>query len=55
MNEGSDLPTPTYWPFFFALGMTTMAWGFLTSGIVAAIGGAVLLVSTLGWMKEVSK
>jgi hypothetical protein len=55
MSTRPELPKPTYWPFFFALAMTTFAWGLITSWIVTGVGGAVLLVSTVGWMKEVSK
>lgn len=50
-----NLPKPTYWPFFFALSITALAWGLITSLLLSAIGGVVLLVSTIGWMKEVSK
>lgn len=49
------LPEPTYWPFFFALSMTLLAWGLITNLVLSGIGAVVLLVSTIGWMKEVSK
>lgn len=55
MSTRHDLPGPTYWPFFFALAMAALAWGLITSWVVSAVGGVVLLVSTVGWMKEVSK
>jgi hypothetical protein len=50
-----DLPQPTYWPFFFALSITTLAWGLILNWIVCLVGGVVLFASTIGWMKEVSK
>ena len=49
-----ELPKPTYWPMFFALGTTVIAWGLLTSWIVIAAGACVLVVSIVGWLKEVS-
>ena len=54
MSPHPELPKPTYWPMFVALSITTIVWGMITSWIVSAIGGAVLLVSVLGWMLEVS-
>jgi hypothetical protein len=55
MSRDAELPKPTYWPFFFALAMTTFAWGLITNWVVSAIGALVLLVATIGWMKEVSR
>ena len=50
-----NLPRPTYWPLFFSIGITTIAWGLVTSWIVCAVGSAVLFVSMIGWAREVSK
>lgn len=55
MSAKPELPNPTYWPFFFALSITAIAWGLITSWIVSAMGALVLVVSTVGWAKEVSK
>ena len=44
----------TYWPMFFALSIMMISWGLITSWIVSAVGGLLLLVATVGWMKEVS-
>ena len=55
MNSHPELPRPTYWPMFVGLSITAIAWGLITSWIVSAIGGSVLLVSMIGWMKEVSR
>jgi hypothetical protein len=53
-NREDELPKPTYWPMFFALGTTVVAWGLITSWVVSAVGALVLLVSITGWVKEIS-
>jgi hypothetical protein len=53
--QAEHLPKPTYWPFFFAIGTTLIAWGLITSWIVSGVGAVMLFVSTLGWIKDVSE
>ena len=62
MNEESkykaqpeQLPKPTYWPFFLALGTVFMLWGILTSWIITGIGFVVFVVALIGWIIEIYK
>jgi hypothetical protein len=49
-----ELPKPTYWPVIMAISMTTLAWGLISGWMISVVGGLGLLVSIVGWMKEVS-
>jgi hypothetical protein len=46
------LPSPTYWPFFLALGLTLAGWGLLTSWLFSATGLLVFTVSLFGWIND---
>jgi len=55
MNKLSqNVPKDTYWPFFFALAVTTIAWGLITSWIVSVVGAIVLVISVIGWIGDIS-
>jgi hypothetical protein len=45
-----QLPEPTYWPFFMALGMAFAGWGLLSTWLIS-IGGLIVFVTALiGWI-----
>lgn len=45
-----QLPKPTYWPFFMALGLMFMGWGLLTIWLISAAGLLVFIISLIGWI-----
>ncbi|AVR46618.1 hypothetical protein C7S20_15860 [Christiangramia fulva] len=47
-----ELPEPTIWPFFLALGVTFLLWGILTSMLISAIGLIVFIIALGGWMSD---
>lgn len=51
--QPEELPKPTYWPFFLALGIVFMFWGILTSWIVTGIGFILFVVALTGWIIEI--
>jgi hypothetical protein len=46
------LPRPTFWPAALSLGVTLLAFGVVTSGIISLAGAALFLVSAGGWFME---
>lgn len=53
--QPEQLPKPTYWPFFLALGTVFMFWGILASWIITGIGFVVFVVALTGWIIEIYK
>ena len=47
------LAEPTWWPAALAFGSTLLAWGLVTSFIIALIGLAVFAVSLAGWIRDI--
>ncbi len=47
-----ELPKPTYWPFFLALGLTFMGWGLLSTWLFSVAGLLVFLISLFGWINN---
>lgn len=47
------LPTPTAWPMVLALGLSLLLAGMLTSPIISILGGALCLMGTVGWFRQV--
>ena len=45
-----ELPTPTYWPFFTAMGIAFIGWGLISTWVIALGGLVVLIVSLVGWI-----
>lgn len=45
------LPTPTYWPFFLAMGLTFIFWGFLTSWVILVAGLLLFAIALTGWIR----
>ena len=46
------LPQPSYWPILVSLGLLIGGYGLIYNVAVAAIGGAIALVSTYAWSFE---
>jgi cytochrome c oxidase subunit 1 len=46
------LPQPSYWPLLVSLGLLIGGYGLIYNFAVAAIGGAIALVSTYAWSFE---
>ncbi len=47
------LPAPTAWPFMLALGLTLVFASLVTTPGLGYVGGAIALVSAIGWFREV--
>lgn len=45
-----ELPKPTYWPFFLAVGFTFVFWGLLTTWVLLAAGGLIVIIALWGWI-----
>lgn len=45
------LPTPTYWPFFLAMGLAFIFWGFLTSWVILVAGLLLFAIALTGWIR----
>jgi len=45
-----QLPSPTYWPFFTAVGLLFMGWGLLSLWLVSLVGFVVFIISLIGWI-----
>lgn len=43
----------TWWPAFLSLGVTFIAWGFVTSFFVLIIGLITFAVSLAGWIGDI--
>lgn len=48
--EPQELPKPTYWPFFMALGVVFILWGIPTTVYMTAIGGIIFVISLIKWI-----
>jgi hypothetical protein len=47
------LPAPTAWPFLMALGIILVCASLVTSASLGFLGGAIALVSAIGWFRQV--
>lgn len=45
-----ELPEPTYWPFYLAMGITFLAWGLLTMWEFSLLGLILITISLVGWI-----
>jgi len=48
-----ELPAPTYWPMFTALGITLGFAGLVTHVLVTAVGVVLVIRGAIGWFREV--
>ena len=46
------IPRPTYAPAATAFGVTLFFWGFVTSPVLLAAGGAVVALALAAWVGE---
>jgi hypothetical protein len=45
-----ELPEPTYWPFYLAMGIMFLAWGLLTMWEFSLLGLIIVIISLVGWI-----
>jgi len=45
-----ELPEPTYWPFYLAMGIMFLAWGLLTMWEFSLLGLIIIIISLVGWI-----
>jgi hypothetical protein len=45
-----ELPSPTYWPFFTAMGLLFLAWGVIAGWIVLIAGFIVFAIALAAWI-----
>ena len=45
-----ELPEPTYWPFYLAMGLMFSAWGLLTMWEFSLLGLILIIISLVGWI-----
>jgi hypothetical protein len=48
-----ELPRPTYWPFFVAMGLAFLFWGLLTTWVILLAGGLIFTVALIGWINQI--
>lgn len=49
----TQLPKPTFWPFFLAFGIVCIFWGILTNWVVSAVGFLVFTIALIGWITDI--
>src|SRR6185312_10079884 len=53
LENGIELPAPTAWPVVLAGGLTLLGAGYLMHPMLAVVGAAAVLLSCVGWFREV--
>lgn len=48
----APLPSPTYWPFFTALGFAFLLWGMIAGWMLSATGFLIIVVALRGWINN---
>ncbi len=48
-----EMPAPTAWPLVLALGVALIFTGLMSTGYITIAGAVILLVSAIGWWREV--
>jgi hypothetical protein len=48
--QPEELPEPTYWPFYLAMGISFLAWGLLTMWEFSLLGLILIIISLVGWI-----
>ncbi len=48
-----QLPTPTIWPLVLALGVALAMTGLVTSWVITALGGCLVLPAIVGWFMQI--
>ena len=49
-SQPEELPQPTYWPFYLAMGIMFLAWGLLTMWEFSLLGLILMIISLVGWI-----
>jgi hypothetical protein len=49
------LPRPNYFPAGLAMGTAFIFWGFITSWVILAVGGALFVAALAGWITEIRR
>ncbi|WP_423146033.1 hypothetical protein [Rubrolithibacter danxiaensis] len=44
------IPSPTYWPFFLAMGFAFLLWGIVAGWMISVAGLLILIISLTGWI-----
>lgn len=47
----TELPEPTYWPFFLAIGLGFIFWGLLTTWLMLSVGFLIAFIAIARWIK----
>ena len=48
--EPQDLPKPTFWPLFMAIGTVFLLWGIPTTIYVSVLGLILMVIALIGWI-----
>ncbi|WP_347158925.1 hypothetical protein [Pontibacter chitinilyticus] len=48
--QPQELPKPTYYPFFLALGLVFLSWGILAGWIISLAGFIITVIALTGWI-----
>lgn len=48
--QPQELPKPTYYPFFLALGLIFLGWGILAGWIIGVAGFIIVVAALTGWI-----
>ncbi len=54
-HDGPHLPSPSIWPFGFALGIALVLLGLIVNWFVAAIGAVIAVVFAFLWIREATR
>ncbi len=46
------LPRPTYWPFYFAMGLAFLGWSVKAGWVIAGAGLVILTIALTGWITD---
>jgi len=47
-----NIAEPTYWPLVLAVGITTFAWGWVTSWLMTLLGLILVITSVVNWIGD---
>ena len=53
--QPEELPKPTYWPFFLAIGIVLIFWGIIASWVITGIGFILFSAALTGWIVDIYK
>jgi len=50
LAQPAQMPHPTYYPFFLAMGVAFIAWGLIATWVLTVGGLIVFIISLIGWI-----